>query len=125
MGRWGFGHEVRAAVEKRCDVLRGLGIARDDPAKDAKVRDLERRAVGEGIAARTRQQFLARAPDGFRGHVQAGPDGASYTVVTDGARFVLLPASRDLRAMNGKAVTLTRDDRGWLRIGTQQMDRDR
>ena len=65
--------------------LRALGIAPDDPRRDAKLREVERQAVGEGMAARTRQAFLARTPDGFRGRVQVGPAGAPYAVVSDGA----------------------------------------
>jgi hypothetical protein len=47
----------------------------DDPRRDTKLREMQRRAVGEAMAARTRQKFLAKAPDGFRGRVQAGPEG--------------------------------------------------
>jgi hypothetical protein len=121
----GFGSDVRCAIERRRKVLRGLGTAMDDPRRDVKLKELERRAVGEGIAARTRQQFLARAPDGFRGHVRAGPEGAPYAVVTDGSRFVLLLASRELRALNEKVVSVSRDDRGRLRVGAPERDRDR
>ena len=85
----------------------------------------ERRAVGEGMAARTRQQFLAKTPDGFRGRLQAGPEGAPYAVVTDGGRFVLVPASRTVRALDGKAVVVSRDAQGRLTIGAPDRDRDR
>ncbi len=77
------------------------------------------------MAARTRQQFLAKTPDRFGGRLQAGPDGAPYAVVTDGARFVLVPASRNLRAFEGKAVMVSRDAQGRLAIGAPDRDRDR
>jgi type IV secretory pathway VirD2 relaxase len=125
LARWGFGAQVRHAIEQRRETLRALGIAPDDPRRDAKPREIERRAVGEGIAARTRQQFLAKTPDRFGGRLQAGPEGAPYAVVTDGARFVLVPASRNLRAFEGKAVVVSRDAQGRLAIGAPDRDRDR
>ncbi|MGO9834118.1 MAG: DUF3363 domain-containing protein, partial [Polyangiaceae bacterium] len=96
LARWGFGADVRRALEQRRDSLRLLGIAPDDPRREAKLREVERQAVGEGMAARTRQAFLAKTPDRFHGRVQAGPEGAPYAVISDGARFVLVPASREL-----------------------------
>jgi hypothetical protein len=77
------------------------------------------------MAARTRQQFLAKASDDFRGRVRAGPEGAPYVVVTDGSRFVLLAASRELRALEGRAVGVSRDQRGQLRVGVRDRGRER
>ncbi|MGH7437126.1 MAG: DUF3363 domain-containing protein, partial [Polyangiaceae bacterium] len=111
---WGFGFEVKRAADQRREVLRGLGIAHDDPRRDAKLQEIERRAVGEGMAARTRQQFLAQAPDGFRGRVMIGPERAPYAVITDGSRFVLVPASRELRDLANQNVVVSRDDKGRL-----------
>jgi len=50
------------------------------------------------MAARTRQESLAKAPDRLRGRLQAGPEGAPYAMVTDGARFVLVAGSRNVFA---------------------------
>ena len=125
LARWGFGAQVRRAIDQRRDTLRALSIAPDDPRRDAKLREIERRAVGEGLAARPRQQFLAKTPDRFGGRLQAGPEGAPYAVVTDGARFVLVPASRNLRAFEGKTVMVSRDAQGRLAIGASDRDRDR
>lgn len=61
---YGFGSEVGRAVEQRHEGLRALGIAPDDPRRAAKLRDLQQRAVGEAIAARTGQQYLAQVPSG-------------------------------------------------------------
>jgi type IV secretory pathway VirD2 relaxase len=125
LARWGFGAKVRRAIDQRRDALRALGIAPDDPRKDSKLRGLEREAVGEEMAARTRQQFLAKTPDRFRGRLQAGPEGAPYAVVTDGARFVVVPAAREDRALAGKAVVVSRDAHGRLAIRAVDRDRDR
>ncbi len=122
---WGFGSEVRRALDQRHDALHSLGIAPDDPRRDAKLRVLEREAVGEGMAARTRQQFLAKTPHRFRGRLQPGPEGAPYAVVTDGARFVVVPASSELRALAGKPVVVSRDARGRIAIRAPDKDRDR
>jgi len=123
LARWGFGADVRRAMRERREVLHALGIAPEDPHRDAKLRDRERQTVGEGMAARTGQQFLAKIPDGFRGRLQTGPEGALYDVVTDGTRFVLVPASSDHRALAGKGVVISRDDHG--RLSIRALDRDR
>jgi hypothetical protein len=47
---------------------------RTAPARGSSHR-ARRETVGEGTAARTGQQFLAKAPDRFRGRLQAGPRG--------------------------------------------------
>jgi hypothetical protein len=114
---YGFGAELRRAVEQRREALRRLGVQPDDPNRAAKLREVERRAVGGQIAARSGQAFLTSAPDGFRGRVQladAGPSGTSYAVVSDGQRFILLRATAALQASHGKAVSVTRDAKGRL-----------
>jgi hypothetical protein len=77
------------------------------------------------MAARTRQEFLAKTPDGFRGRVRVGPEAAPYAIVSDGARFVLVPASRELRALTGKTVVVARDGHGRLTMHAPDRDRDR
>lgn len=91
----GFGAHVGREIDQRGENLRAIGIALEDPHGDTKLRALERQAVGKEMAARTHQEFVAQTPDGFGGPLQAGPEGAPDTVVTDSARFVLVPASRD------------------------------
>jgi type IV secretory pathway VirD2 relaxase len=122
---WGFGADVRGALDRRRDALRAFGIAPEDPRRDAKLRELEKRAVGEEMASRTRQVFLAKTPDGFRGQLRVGPEGAPYAIVSDGARFVLVPASQDLRVLTGKTVVVARDGHGHLTIRAPDRDRDR
>src|ERR1017187_4579787 len=99
----GFGAEVLAALERRRQALRELGIAPDDPDRDAKIRDLEGRTVGREIARQSGQEFLESAPARFRGRLQAGPEGSPYHVVTDGERFVLVP---DVREVDRKSTRL-------------------
>jgi hypothetical protein len=48
----GFGAEVLAALERRRQALRELGIAPDDPQRDAKIRDLEQRTVTSPVRSR-------------------------------------------------------------------------
>jgi uncharacterized protein DUF3363 len=119
---WGFGAEVGHALGDRRDVLRTLGIESGDSRKDAKLGELERMAVGEAMAARTGQHFLAKTPDRFSGKLRAGPEGQPYAVVTDGLRFVLVPALREMRALAGKEVELRRDSQGRLMV--RAIDRD-
>jgi hypothetical protein len=114
---YGFGAELKGAVEQRREALRRLGVQPDDPSRSVKLRELERQRVGREIAARSGQAFLPAAPDAFRGRLQlgdAGPPGASYAVVSDGQRFILLRATTALRAAHGKTVTVARDAKGRL-----------
>jgi len=121
LASWGFGAEVAQALSQRREALRAFGIAPEDPRREGKLREMERRAVGEGMAARTGQQFIANTPERFRGKVRAGPE-LPYAVVTDGVQFILVPASRDLRSLAGKAVELMRDPQG--RLSVRAIDRD-
>jgi hypothetical protein len=122
----GFGAAVGAALERRHHVLRELGIAADDPERSAKIADLKRVAVGREIARQSDQQFLESAPPGFRGRVQSGPEGSPYLAVTDGVRFVVLPATRESLALVGKTVELALDAHGRIvGLGPPSLDRGR
>jgi Protein of unknown function (DUF3363) len=111
---YGLGAEVRRAVEQRRAALRHIGIAPDDPHRLEQLRELERRTVGREVAGRSGQQFVAVAPDGFRGRASAHATatGVSYTVVSDGPRFVVLETTTAMRGLEGKSVTVTRDPQG-------------
>ncbi len=140
----GFGAEVRAAVERRREVLRERGVAPADFQRDAKVSGLEGRAVGKemarasGLGSRPvvgasepprgpeltlratgeaygrqhRMTFLEKVPERFAGRIEVGPTGSRYLAVSDGARFVLVPASPESRALIGTTVEVTRDAHG-------------
>ena len=124
---WGLGADLRQAVDRRREVLRGLGIGADDPDRVAKLRELERRALGAQIAARSGLTFLARVPEGFRGRIlpaeRAGPPDP-YTVVSDGQRFVVLRTTPALRALQGQSLAVTRDAKGRL-VARPGPDHDR
>jgi hypothetical protein len=116
---YGFGAELKRAVEQRREALRRLGVQPDDPNRSTKLREVERRAVGEGMATRSGQAFLPSATDAFRGRVllgAAGISGAAYAVVSDGQRFIVLRATAALRAAAGKTVTVTRDGPGGVLV---------
>jgi type IV secretory pathway VirD2 relaxase len=122
LAHWGLGAEVRRALNLRREAQRASGIAADEMRDHAKLQELERRAVGERMAARTGQQFLAETPDRFRGRFQVGPAGVPYMVVTDGSRFVVVPRSHDACRFANRAVEVGRDAQGRLTI--RPMDRD-
>jgi type IV secretory pathway VirD2 relaxase len=112
---FGFGAALRGLIERRGEALRQLGIEPHDPKRSAKLRDLERRGVGNDVALRSGQTFVANAPDAFRGRVErasASPRRSDFVVVSDGRRFVVVRATPSLLAAEGKAVLLTRDARG-------------
>jgi hypothetical protein len=127
LARYGFGAEVRRLVEQRREVLRARGIQPEEPARSEKLREMDRRAIGERLAARTGQRFVDAPPDGFRGRVRVVEHGGrepSYAAVFDGAKFVLVPATRAVRALEGKAVTVTKDREGRVVVrGAQERDR--
>jgi type IV secretory pathway VirD2 relaxase len=108
----GFGAEVRGALERRREVLGKLGIDPSDAKRHAKLRELERLAFGKDIARKTAETFLESVPTGFRGRLQCGPEGSPYMAVTDGRRFVLLPASPEARSRAGQTVEVSRDATG-------------
>jgi type IV secretory pathway VirD2 relaxase len=113
---YGFGAELRHAVEGRAETLRKLGIEPDDPSRLAALRERERRTVGEHMAASLRQTFVGRVPERFRGRVEihVAPGGFSYAVISDGSRFGVMETRASLRALRGKSVVLARDSKGRL-----------
>jgi type IV secretory pathway VirD2 relaxase len=145
----GFGAEVLAALGRRRQVLRQLGIDPDDLPRGGKIAGLEGRAVGEEIARQSDQQFLDRrelarreagetfarerrmvflttVPDGFVGRVQAGPAGSGSLAVSDGARFVLVPATPETLALTGRSVEVARDAQGhFVGLRARSLDRGR
>jgi type IV secretory pathway VirD2 relaxase len=123
---YGFGADLRRAVEQRRDALGRFSLQLDDPQRVSKVREVERRAVGKGIAAQLGQVFLPDGPEAFRGRVQvadAAPNGASYIVVTDGQRFIVLGATAELRASGGQTVAVTRGAKGQILVRPLEKDR--
>jgi type IV secretory pathway VirD2 relaxase len=116
---YGFGAELKRAVERRREALRRLGVQPDDPNRSARLRDMERRALGGQIASRSGQTFLPSPPDAFRGRVLVGDASspeAAYAVISDGQRFILLRATAALRAGAGSTVAVTRDANGRLLV---------
>jgi type IV secretory pathway VirD2 relaxase len=121
---FGFGAEMKRALEQRQAVLSKLGIRPGDPNRSPDRQELERCAAGEAFAARTQQTFVRDTPDRFRGRVQL--EDARFpdcTVVSDGLRFVVLRNSPELRAAQWKKVSLTRDSQGRVLV-RPEMDRD-
>jgi Protein of unknown function (DUF3363) len=116
----GFGAEVRAACERRRQALEERGIARSDPERQEKIRDLERPALGRALAEQKGQVFLEHAPDRLRGRLEPGPEGSTYLAVTDGKHFVLVPAAREARSRMGQLVDVSRDASGRLRLVEEQ-----
>jgi hypothetical protein len=111
---YGLGAELRAPLRDRREVLRQFGVVpANRPAAD--LREIERRAAGREIAARSGQTFVSRTPVGFRGRIQVheAPGGASYAIISDGLRFAVLDSGA-LRVPEGKSVTVTRDPKGRL-----------
>jgi hypothetical protein len=119
---------TKYARPRRAEVLRRLGIDPADPDRTAKLRELERRGLGERFGMRSGQTFLAEMPGAFQGRVQLserGADGTPYAIVTDGVRFVVVQAGADLRSRGGQAVTFDRARGNEWRARDPDMDRGR
>jgi type IV secretory pathway VirD2 relaxase len=124
---YGLGAALRQHMEDRHAYLRKLGIDPDDPRRRTALQELERKAVGEAVAARRGQTFVPATPDGFRGRLAPpvhGADGSVYAVVSDGARVVVLAVSPDARQRNGQAVAVERDASSNLCVRAVNKDRD-
>ena len=113
---YGFGAELRQAVQNRTETLQTLGVAPDAPNRLVALREIERRAVGEQMAASLGQTFVGRMAERFRGRVEmrAAPGGSSYAIVSDGSRFAVIESTATLRAMQGKSVVVSRHAKGRL-----------
>jgi len=116
LARQGLGAEVQGAVLRRGQALLELGITPGDPQRDAKLQELDRRAVGSELARQTGRQFLETTPSRFRGQLQAMSEGSPYVAVTDGTRFVLVAATPQVRAWSGQTVEVSRDAGGRIQL---------
>ena len=112
-------------MHDRLAALRQLGVPEDHSRRLSSLRELERRFVGQELAASSGRAFVPSASDGMRGTVQVhvAPAGTSYAIVYDGTRFAVMPATAALRDLEGKAVAISRypDGRTVLRASP---DRD-
>ncbi len=124
LAKTGFGADVATALARRSKHLGGLGVDPDSAQRDVQLRDLERRAVGKEIAAQSGRQFLDPPPPRFRGEIEHGPQDGRYVAVSDGVRFLLLPASPQSRALQGQSVEVARDVHGRL-VARRSRDHDR
>jgi type IV secretory pathway VirD2 relaxase len=126
LARQGFGAEVVVALERRQRALDALGIRADEPHRLAKLRELEERAVGEGIERETGWTWVQPSPSGFRGRVHPIPQGhVPYLAVSDGQRFVLVHATREARACVGRSVNVSRDASGRAVVDSPAREVDR
>jgi hypothetical protein len=125
---YGFGAEVRRALDRRDAELRRLGIDPGDEARGPKLRELERRAIAERVAARLGQSVVTDGGGAFRGRVEVSERGAAgtrYAVLSDGARVLVVPATRELIERNGKLAVASMDRHGTWHVRSPDQDRDR
>ncbi|MGH7440111.1 MAG: DUF3363 domain-containing protein, partial [Polyangiaceae bacterium] len=125
LARQGFGAEVAVALERRQQALDALGIRADDPQRPTKLRELEEGAVGRGIQRETGWTRVEPIPSGFRGRVHPPQGDAPYLAVSDGQRFVLVPATREARACVGRTVGVSRDASGRAVVDSPEQEVDR
>ncbi len=111
---YGLGADVRKAFRDRLAALRQLGVPEDHSRRLPSLRELERRTVGEELAASSGRAFVQSVPDGLRGTVQihVAQAGTAYAIVSDGRRLAAMPATAALRDLEGKPVTISLDPDG-------------
>jgi len=122
---YGFGAEVRRALERRADRLRELGVDVDGRHTGFPTHEVERLAVGRQVADQTGRVFEAETPIGFRGRLDLvrGPSGVQYAVVSDALRLIVVPVAPAWRARIGRDVALSRDRAGGLVLSEPERDR--
>ncbi len=123
---------VPAAREARSRTGQLVDVARDSSGRPvlaeeiADRRELARQAAGEMLARETQTAFLKTVPEDFVGRVQAGPAGSGHLAVSDGARFVLVPATPEALALHGRTVEVARDAQGrFVGLRARSLDRER
>jgi hypothetical protein len=122
---------VVATREARGYLGRDVEVSRDEsgravvhtPPRTHERQELARRAAGEALARATGRTFLETVPAHFGGRVQPGPAAMPYLEVSDGRRFILIPASIETVALSGKTVDVLRDAQGRF-LGLRARDRD-
>ena len=125
---YGFGAQVRQALEERHRFLRDLGVDPADPKRFHKLRELEREKIAHDFAQASGERFVGDPPKGFRGRVkmlEPSQGSGRYAVVTDASRFAVVAVTHDVKALDGKAVTLSRDREGRPIVRGAEKDRGR
>lgn len=118
-----FREEVTIAREQRGRVLASLGIPLG--AGEADLLELERLTVGRRLATVQRSSFVPALPDRCSGRLMicAAPSGRQYMAVMDvaGKTTVVFPASSDVKALQGRLVTVIREPQGRLSVTPQTL----
>ena len=116
---YGFGSEIRTAIEQRERFVLGLGIAAEP--RDGRTRALERlerQDLARKLAAEHRVTALASPPPGMRGQLLMVPGSATrepiaYMLDTVNRRLALVPVPSDL-SLVGRSVSVSLDRAGQL-----------
>lgn len=117
LGRRGFGDEVDAAVRRRYEYLRGLGL---QPRGENLRWDLQRRQqqrLERSIAAREGGRSI-RPGSGFEGTVRLHREsnGETFLEVSARGQFFVRPASRADEALEGQRARVLLGDKGRIQL---------
>jgi hypothetical protein len=115
----GFGREVREALEKRHEHLRGLGLEPRGENLRFRLVELQRQRLEQELAARggpgpasttrpPRLSIAVQPSDRFEGtaHLYAAPNGQQFLAVRSPGRFAVVPVFRDERQREGRPVRI-------------------
>jgi type IV secretory pathway VirD2 relaxase len=118
--------EARSQTGRHVEVVRDAGGGPVLAQGRADHGELARQAAGETFARDTRMTFLKSVPEGFVGRVRAGAAGSGHLAISDGARFVLVPATPEALALAGRTVEVARDAQGrFVGLRPRSLDRER
>ncbi len=127
----GFGAAVAAARARRERFLATLGLDPAGPNTAARLRALERDTFGLSLEKGSGGQHLKRAPRAFTGQLEMPPaplaSGQRVSIVRDqrSGDFLVLPRSHSHKDLDGKRVTVGRDQTGRTSLREEGPDRDR
>ncbi len=125
---YGFGADLRRALDRRKVALRRMGIDPTDDVGGVKLRELERRALEQRVADRLGLSVVTDPRSALRGRLdisERGADGTPYAVVNDGVRVRVVPATPEMWRRNGKTAVASMDKSGTWRVRSPDQDRDR
>ena len=120
----GFGREVSEALAVRHAYLRGLGLDPQGKNLVFELRDLQRQKLEQSLAE-SRQARPTLPATGFEGTVRLHrqPNRQAFLEIRSGDRFVLVAATRNPEALDGKRGQLHVDDKGRVRVEVVERDR--
>jgi len=122
---YGFGGELQRALQRRAKFVEAVGLAQGVGTTVERLTELERRDVGERVAAANGCRFLAVPPARFQGVAFSVEDGRRLAVVNQRLRQVaIVDAEGTPASIEGRAVEIVRGPGGRLLLQHRTLTRE-